>query len=369
MNKRRVRRYALYAAGALVLTAAGFFLTLLFSEAVFAVANGTFYFLRDKHGVAIGGDMAPYREIFDIKKTKRARIITIGGSTTYGFGVNSADTWPTRLALMLEQKDPGKYEVVNLGRIGGHIEEFLQDYERSSMVFISRDKWMGGARPAKRELSIWGWKDLKPDIVIVAPVVNDTAPDLLRAAKKGALPKTAAFLSAHLEHGFIYDKLAFGFYLKNALFSFEYDARLVSPYDEVEIASIKNSYGRNLSVFINLWRNDAKVYLLGFPLLFNHEDGEREAAYAARYWGLTDSESIENEVRYLPLIENIEREVRNAVAAETGVVHKELGDNIKKMPFQDRIRLYGDSVHMNRDGVKILSEEIFRVFHGSDGGL
>lgn len=362
MNRRRLRKYVLYLASSLILTAAGFSLTLLCGEAVFAVTNGTFYFLSDKHGAAANdGDMAPYREIFDIKKSKRTRITAVGGSTTYGFGINSADTWPRRLAVMLEQKEPGKYEVINLGRIGGHMEEFLQDYERSSMVFIPRDKWIDGVRPAKHELSIWGWKDLKPDIVIVAPIVNDTAPDLLRTAKKGVLAKTAAFLNAYLEHGFIYDKLAFGFYLKDAFVSFEHDVQLVSPYDESEIAAIKNSYRRNLSAFINLWRNDSKVYLLGFPLLFNPEEGEREAAYAARYWGLPNSESIENEVRYLPLIEKIEKKVRNEVAAETGVAHKELGGNIKRMRFQDRIRLYEDSIHMNRDGVKMLSEEIFKT--------
>ena len=48
------------------------------------------------------------------QKTDRIRIMTIGGSTTYGIGVNDWETWPYYLDSLLGNS----YEVLNLGVAG-----------------------------------------------------------------------------------------------------------------------------------------------------------------------------------------------------------------------------------------------------------
>ncbi|MDQ6653915.1 MAG: GDSL-type esterase/lipase family protein [Acidobacteriota bacterium] len=48
-------------------------------------------------------------------KTTKLRVVTIGGSTTYGIGVNDDETWPAQLEHGLGEK----YEVLNMG-IPGH---------------------------------------------------------------------------------------------------------------------------------------------------------------------------------------------------------------------------------------------------------
>ncbi len=56
-----------------------------------------------------GDEFEPNKEVGTI------RIVTIGGSTTYGVGVNNEDTWP----FQLEQELGEPFEVINLG-IPGH---------------------------------------------------------------------------------------------------------------------------------------------------------------------------------------------------------------------------------------------------------
>ncbi|MBF0557135.1 MAG: hypothetical protein HQK96_21690 [Nitrospirae bacterium] len=148
-------------------------------ELSFYISTGNWYFTSNNQNSSKSHDMALYRESFSIKKSGRIRILAIGGSTTYGFGVAPENTWPKILAEKLEKAFPGKYEVINLGRIGGHLEEFIQNYHTNANIEITREKWISGIRPAEKDISDWGWKDLKPDIILIAPVMNDTAPDYL----------------------------------------------------------------------------------------------------------------------------------------------------------------------------------------------
>lgn len=54
-------------------------------------------------------------------KSKKTRVIAIGGSTTYGVNVNDNDTWPAQLG---DQLGP-EYEVFNMGIIGHSTAEHL----------------------------------------------------------------------------------------------------------------------------------------------------------------------------------------------------------------------------------------------------
>jgi lysophospholipase L1-like esterase len=77
------------------------------------------------------------------------RILCVGDSVTFGFGVDQHDTWPEQLARRLERNHPGRaFEVINAG--------------------VSGWSWLQGLRfVAMRGL------DLDPDVVVIGHGSND----------------------------------------------------------------------------------------------------------------------------------------------------------------------------------------------------
>ncbi len=58
---------------------------------------------------------------------KCVRIVTLGDSTTFGLGVNNAETWPAQLEDLLNRENNGaRYEVINLGVTGYSAFQCLQ---------------------------------------------------------------------------------------------------------------------------------------------------------------------------------------------------------------------------------------------------
>lgn len=51
-------------------------------------------------------------------KNGRLRILAIGASVTFGAGVNDAETWPAQLQALLDERTPGRYDVINAGVSG-----------------------------------------------------------------------------------------------------------------------------------------------------------------------------------------------------------------------------------------------------------
>jgi lysophospholipase L1-like esterase len=89
---------------------------------------------------------------FGKKEEGKIRIITIGGSTTFGWLIKDyQQTWPSQLEEMLNKKFNGQVEVINAGLPGGMSSE-------SVVAFIMKDKF------------------LEPDLVILHNGGNDLAP-------------------------------------------------------------------------------------------------------------------------------------------------------------------------------------------------
>lgn len=337
------------------------------SEFAYYFKEGKWFFLeRHADGAGEPGDMGLYREAFAIKKGQRVRILAIGGSTTYGFGVEPHMTWPKLLADKLEKNFPGKFEVINLGRLGAHLGEYISNYRNSSNKYVPRDKWILGGRPLSSDLAAWGWKDLAADIIIVAPIVNDTAPDFLFLAKPnkvGALAQQLMDLSDKAES---IRKFAIGYYLNKGLTAIV--SRNTEPFEREseKLKLIEDQYKKNLEQFLLLWdRKQTRVYLIGLPLLFNKADGEESARIAAQYWDSPDPNAIAQQERYLPVLELLEKKVRNAVSRERNILVKEVGECIKKMPFPERLRYYHDSIHMVGAGNAVVADEAY-TFMGSE---
>lgn len=89
---------------------------------------------------------------FGKKEKDKIRIITIGGSTTYGWLIKDyQQTWPLQLEEILNKKFDNKIEVINAGLPAGMSSESL-------VAFVMKDKY------------------LEPDIVIFHNGGNDLAP-------------------------------------------------------------------------------------------------------------------------------------------------------------------------------------------------
>jgi len=337
-------------------------LSIISGEVYYYLTHDAWYFSEKHARTFVGGTQELYREPFVIKKNTRVRIAAIGGSTTYGFGVNNELAWPKLLSQKLEKHFPGKYEVINLGRLGGHLEEFIQNFNSSSNVYIPREDWIKGIRPNVGDFASWGWKDLKPDIILLVPIVNDTAPDYLYYARPNVTAKIAMKGLNIISSISLANRFALSFYIKKGLIALENLNKEHITDNAERLAVIKNGYERNLEQFIYLWSKDVTVVLLGLPLLFNKEDRGKEAAQAARFWNLSDNKSLLNEVQYLPSLEGLEKEVRFNVSRRYNLKYVEIGSKVKKLPFNERLRFYVDSIHMNKFGTQLIADEVFKLF-------
>ncbi len=80
--------------------------------------------LPQERGTAWGGIMSNSerlrsREIRPAPSRLVQRVLCIGDSTTFGFGVDFADAWPNQLQKLVDDEAPGEMEVLNAG-VPGH---------------------------------------------------------------------------------------------------------------------------------------------------------------------------------------------------------------------------------------------------------
>lgn len=312
-------------------------------------------------------DFKLYRKPFTIKKKPgRVRILTVGGSTTYGFGVKSEDTWPGRLEQKLNERYPGKFEVVNVAYLGGHLEGFISDFQKASRTYITREKWLEGARPGPESKAKWGWSDLDPDIVIVVPIVNDTAPDFTYMRSHGQTGGWRSRLESHLTAPPL-KNLAISYYLKRVIMKAPHPTDGFRP--EAAYSRIRESYKENLKQFISLWGTERRIYLLGLPWLFSKDDSSESIDLAMQVWGVTDQKELMDELGYFPSLEKIEIEQRTVAKKElTGytLASNEIGKSLKARPYRERLRFYLDPVHVTAEGNELFAREIYDLVIGDN---
>jgi lysophospholipase L1-like esterase len=333
------------------------------AEVMFYLKVGKWYQHERNNNAGAGevNDFRLYRNPFTIeKKPGQVRILTVGGSTTYGFGVKRSDSWPYRLEKKLNERHPGKFEVVNLAYLGGHLEGFISDYQRLSRRYIPRDKWLEGARPASEDMARWGWGELNPDIVIIVPIVNDTAPDFTFMRNNENTVKWQRYVGGTLESMPVVRNLAISYYLRVALQKIprqKTDFHAANAY-----LQIRDSYKKNLERFILLWGPEIKIFVVGLPWLFKEGDSSESVELAMKVWGVTDYDELIDQLSYLPTLEIIEAEVRDTVKKELAgysLISTEIGQSLKVRPYHERLRFYLDSIHVTAEGNELFASEIY----------
>lgn len=331
------------------------------SELVFFLFKGSLYAKMNNHKSAPGKPSGTkiYREPFSVQKGKRFRILAIGGSTTYGVGVDTPFTWPHLLQKRLDNDFPGKYEVINLGIKGGHVEEFIQNYYASLTEFISKGDWdnnsaNGGLNAA---LADWGWKDLKPDLIIIVTSVNDMLIDFI--STRNLVATEAQYVLNLLDGTRFCQNAALCFYMKKELATIDFNNRTTPSNETEKLRFIQKDYTTHLDRFIGLWKKDIPIYLVGFPILFKKTDGIGDVDKAARYWNVQDKTSLYKNAALLPKLVDIEQNIKSDISIKYKLRHTELGELVRTLPFNDRLEYYADSVHMNSKGTRILAEQMY----------
>ncbi|MBF0557136.1 MAG: hypothetical protein HQK96_21695 [Nitrospirae bacterium] len=158
-------------------------------------------------------------------------------------------------------------------------------------------------------------------------------------------------------------KLAIVYYIRKMLLLIESRNNRVINNDSELLRLIAHRYDENLKKFITLWDKHVHIYLIGLPFLFDKEDSAKQARTAALYWNVPE-ESLLKEVRYMPILEKLEHDVRRDVSEKLNISHFETGKEIKEHTFSKRIRLFIDSVHMNSTGTEIIAGEILQHLSG-----
>lgn len=303
-------------------------------------------------------DFQLYRKSFHIqKKTGVVRILAIGGSTTYGFGLSGDQAWPSRLESKLNKSFPGKFEVINLAYLGGHLEAFISDFKHVGRVYIPRDKWINGLRLKANDMANWGWAELNPDIVIAVPIVNDTAPDYTYFRNNTSQSGLSRFFENSVENFPVLRNLAVTYYLKVVLQKRQVTTGKFNEDETLE--KISETYHKNLSTFLSLWGRDKKIILLGLPWLFSKNDADHEVHLAMNMWGITDQKELMDELSYFPKLEQIEINTRAKFQNDHAVTISEVGGSLKAKPYKDRVRFYLDPVHVTAEGHELFADEIY----------
>lgn len=108
-------------------------------------------------GKVIGGDVEISKNglrdrVYPKKKPAGVtRVLTIGDSITFGYGVAREDSYPEKLEKLLNEREPGKWEVINFGTPGTNIKEYVS-------MFIKRGI------------------EYDPDLVVLGYCLNDIDP-------------------------------------------------------------------------------------------------------------------------------------------------------------------------------------------------
>jgi len=329
-------------------------------ELKYLAENKNIYFL-DKFKQNPHLILGHYRKEFKYEKSpKKIRILTIGGSTTYGQGLDHKHTWPFILERMLNKKNKN-FEVINLGLRGGNLKEQLLNSRGLIPQRLLRESFLFNPKLHPIESGLPGWLDLNPDLVIMAPQINDVAPDLYFGL--GRKNKALSYqIVSFMDQNIIFNKLALSFYLKKILI--DDFSNNIKDEDFVKIKEdILNSQNRmkeNLSSLIRLWKIKSKVVVVQFPQLFSPKDGAKEILLAQRFIGGSGNlkrMALQKEI--LSLSAKIDQNVMMETSQKEGVWYNCLFCEIKNRSFYHRSRYFIDPIQLNEVGHQIIAMRTF----------
>ena len=182
------------------------------------------------------------------------RIVCIGGSTTQGDGLPMKWKFPYLLHQKLNAEFPGRFEVLNLGLTRNNTRDFIRRFDKASSD------------------AEFGWRDLEPDLVILAPLWNDFQLALRADINNSAWGKLKKFVEENLSSRFALGHYIYLFLeVVYAKIQNRYYAR-DGDFFAKKIENEKDDFRSRLVKIIELWQGEnAKIYSLLFPCLVEEE--------------------------------------------------------------------------------------------------
>ena len=204
----------------------------------------------------------------------------MGGSTTFGIGTGPANTYPSHLKGLMKvyanSHPDKKYEIINAGICGNTTFGMLYQLDRTDIFHSSAPK--GGfahLRFPPKNVN-YTLLDLKPDIVVLAPMFNDL---YYGFASQGIMPSSTKFsdraayfyyFQQYLESTDIVKYNAIGYYMDQIyhIITDKIHAGIITkaegPDDNKK--TLMSDYKKRLtSVIEKLLNNGVKVVLVQFP--------------------------------------------------------------------------------------------------------
>ncbi len=359
IDTRRVAQAVLFTLSAF-LTAG---VSILIVEAVYLTANGHLYASKvaraERGSSATTTTLRTFRRLPPSPHAHEYRVVTLGGSTTYGMGLEEEQTWPYLLQERLHAASGEAYEVLNLGYLGGHLEQIRENFVAISTRRVSRYDWISAPsdRPGPSDLLDFGVQDLQTRVVILTPIVNDTVPDFFMTTH------WSDGLCRNLRGGRLSRYLAFTYYTCELSLGRRSAA---APRTEARLPGILRGFRSRLQAFVEDFRANpalrgTSLVLMSLPTLFHEGERAEDVKRAATYWGRPVSEySLAEQARYYPMILRMEEEVIAEIAAKYGLPYFRLFGLFDEISFRKRLQFFNDAVHVNAEGAAKVATVIVR---------
>lgn len=184
-----------------------------------------------------------YGAIPEGRQDKTLRVLTLGDSTTFGWGVPQAETWPAQLELLLQKAHPEvKLEVLNGGVPGYTSFQGLHHYKANGMKF-------------------------QPDLVVFGYIVQDARATLITDRQQAIAALNADYVA---DHPLFRLRIARLLQQRYALFrSFQAD-QVASQGNKEGVTTTRvplEDYQENIETFARLTREQgSQLLLFGMPL-------------------------------------------------------------------------------------------------------
>lgn len=274
-----------------------------------------------------------------LKKTKDViRILAIGGSTTYGAGVNNDQTWPAILQKQLNNTLNIQVEVINAGVCG-----YLSDHH----LFRIKNEFT----------------QLKPDLFIIMMGINDINTVLFTNTTYEAVRRNKMLISnINLLESI---KL---FLLKNSVLFYYLDLKLRSFFRYIKLkASGKKDLEESIKEALILYYNNyleiiefckkerIEIVSVNYPWIINYNLSKNQ-----NYKNIADEFPCPYYEFNLywqagPLL----KEINDGISKKNDMINIDLQVIFDRM--EDKNSLYFDYVHLNEEGNHYIAKEVARV--------
>lgn len=329
-----------------------------------------------------------FREPINHKKNNRLRIVVLGGSTTYSDGEperqNNFSTWPALLEARLEASYPGRYEVINLG-IGGAETGLMNEFYHR---IYNTD---------------FGYKNLLPDIVLIATVWNDIG----IALDKNLVDKN---IFGNISYSQLLDYIRYssflkGFAIKHYIYSTLYHVKQRVTDEEqsgiIQLAPklwmdirrsniesrniflnsyakssylpiVKNGFATRLNMLLdnfNSAQHKPHIAFISFPGVWFPNDSHDEKIFIynsiPRYQAMSKNQTataIEFNSQFYNLIHEQQKEVVMQVANQRKIPFIDISHEISQWDIKDRVKLFhSEDIHMSIWGYNVIADRVFNA--------